>query len=223
MQAELSFLDLILGASFLVQLVMVILFILAGISWWFIFDKWLTLSRAKKDIFIFENEFWNSKNIDNIFNDLKRKQDISGLSQIFIISYEEFLKNSSLEKSEKRINKATEIIISRQEESLENGLSFLSTVASVSPFIGLFGTVWGVMNAFSGLAKVTQVSINAVAPGIAEALIATALGLFAAIPALISYNWSVKSIDAIIRSYENFSSELLITYEELNDQEKTKK
>ena len=223
MQAELSFLDLILGASFLVQLVMVILFILAGISWWFIFDKWLTLSRAKKDIFIFENEFWNSKNIDNIFNDLKSKQDISGLSQIFIISYEEFLKNSNLEKSEKRINKATEIIISRQEESLENGLSFLSTVASVSPFIGLFGTVWGVMNAFSGLAQVTQVSINAVAPGIAEALIATALGLFAAIPALISYNWSVKSIDAIIRSYENFSSELLITYEELNDQEKTKK
>ena len=223
MQAELSFLDLILGASFLVQLVMVILFILAGVSWWFIFDKWLTLSRAKKDIFIFENEFWNSKNIDNIFNDLKRKQDISGLSQIFVISYEEFLKNSSLEKSEKRINKATEIIISRQEESLENGLSFLSTVASVSPFIGLFGTVWGVMNAFSGLAQVTQVSINAVAPGIAEALIATALGLFAAIPALISYNWSVKSIDAIIRSYENFSSELLITYEELNDQEKTKK
>ena len=223
MQAELSFLDLILGASFLVQLVMVILFILAGTSWWFIFDKWLTLSRAKKDIFIFENEFWNSKNIENIFNDLKRKQDISGLSQIFIISYEEFLKNSNLEKSEKRINKATEIIISRQEESLENGLSFLSTVASVSPFIGLFGTVWGVMNAFSGLAQVTQVSINAVAPGIAEALIATALGLFAAIPALISYNWSVKSIDAIIRSYENFSSELLITYEELNDQEKTKK
>ena len=223
MQAELSFLDLILGASFLVQLVMVILFILAGTSWWFIFDKWLTLSRAKKDIFIFENEFWNSKNIDNIFNDLKRKQDISGLSQIFIISYEEFLKNSNLEKSEKRINKATEIIISRQEESLENGLSFLSTIASVSPFIGLFGTVWGVMNAFSGLAQVTQVSINAVAPGIAEALIATALGLFAAIPALISYNWSVKSIDAIIRSYENFSSELLITYEELNDQEKTKK
>ena len=108
MQAELSFLDLILGASFLVQLVMVILFILAGTSWWFIFDKWLTLSRAKKDIFIFENEFWNSKNIDNIFNDLKRKQDISGLSQIFIISYEEFLKNSILEKSEKRINKATE-------------------------------------------------------------------------------------------------------------------
>ena len=223
MQAELSFLDLILGASFLVQLVMVILFILAGISWWFIFDKWLTLSRAKKDIFIFENEFWNSKNIDNTFKDLKRKQNISGLSQIFIISYEEFLKNSSLEKSEKRINKATEIIISRQEESLENGLSFLSTIASVSPFIGLFGTVWGVMNAFSGLAQVTQVSINAVAPGIAEALIATALGLFAAIPALISYNWSVKSIDAIIRSYENFSSELLITYEELNDQEKTKK
>ena len=106
---------------------------------------------------------------------------------------------------------------------MEEGLSFLSTVASVSPFIGLFGTVWGVMNAFSGLAQLSQVSINAVAPGISEALVATALGLFAAIPALISYNWSVKTIDIIIKSYENFTSELLITYQEFNAQKTTKK
>ena len=106
---------------------------------------------------------------------------------------------------------------------MEEGLSFLSTVASVSPFIGLFGTVWGVMNAFSGLAQLSQVSINAVAPGISEALVATALGLFAAIPALVSYNWSVKTIDTIIKSYENFTSELLITYQEFNVQKTTKK
>ena len=222
MQAEISFLDLFLGASLVVQLVMIILFILAGTSWWFIYDKWLTLSRARKDIFLFEKEFWNSKNIDNIFKNLKRKENIFGLSQIFIVAHEEFLKFSEKEKSEERIIKSTEIIISRQEETLEEGLYFLSTVASTSPFIGLFGTVWGVMNAFSGLAQLSQVSINAVAPGISEALVATALGLFAAIPALISYNWSVKSIDTIIKSYENFASELLITYQELNDQEKSK-
>ena len=221
MQAELSFLDLFLGASLVVQLVMIILFILAGTSWWFIYDKWLTLSRARKDIYLFEEEFWNSKNIDNIFKNLKRKENIFGLSQIFIVAHEEFLKFPEKEKAEERIIKSTEIIISRQEETLEEGLSVLCTVASTSPFIGLFGTVWGVMNAFSGLAQLSQVSINAVAPGISEALVATALGLFAAIPALISYNWSVKSIDTIIKSYENFASELLITYQELNDQEKS--
>ena len=221
MQAELSFLDLFLGASLVVQLVMIILFILAGTSWWFIYDKWLTLSRARKDSYLFEEEFWNSKNIDNIFKNLKRKENIFGLSQIFIVAHEEFLKFPEKEKAEERIIKSTEIIISRQEETLEEGLSFLSTVASTSPFIGLFGTVWGVMNAFSGLAQLSQVSINAVAPGISEALVATALGLFAAIPALISYNWSVKSIDTIIKNYENFASELLITYQELNDQEKS--
>ena len=181
------------------------------------------MSRARKDIYQFETKFWNSKNIEKIFNELNRKEDNFGLSQIFVISHEEFLKTENFAKAEERINKSTEIIINRQEERLEEGLSFLSTVASVSPFIGLFGTVWGVMNAFSGLAQLSQVSINAVAPGISEALVATALGLFAAIPALISYNWSVKTIDIIIKSYENFTSELLITYQEFNVQEKSKK
>ena len=165
----------------------------------------------------------NSKNIEKIFNNWKRKEDNFGLSQIFVLAHEEFINAENFAIAEDRINKSTEIIINRQEERLEEGLSFLSTVASVSPFIGLFGTVWGVMNAFSGLAQLSQVSINAVAPGISEALVATALGLFAAIPALISYNWSVRSIDTIIKSYENFTSELLITYQEYNVQEKRKK
>lgn len=214
MQTELSFLELFFGASFIVQIVIIILFILAGTSWWFIFDKWLTLTRAKKDIFEFEDKFWNSKNTEKFFIDQKRQSHHFGLSQIFIIVHEEFKKFENLKESENTIAKSIQIIISRQEEKLEEGLSFLSTVASVSPFIGLFGTVWGVMNAFSGLAQLSQVSINAVAPGISEALVATALGLFAAIPALISYNWSVKSIDSIIKGYENFSDELLISYQE---------
>ena len=217
MQTELSFLELFFGASFIVQIVIIILFILAGTSWWFIFDKWLTLTRAKKDIFEFEDKFWNSKNTEKFFIDQKRQSHHFGLSQIFIIVHEEFKKFENLEESENTIAKSIQIIISRQEEKLEEGLSFLSTVASVSPFIGLFGTVWGVMNAFSGLAQLSQVSINAVAPGISEALVATALGLFAAIPALISYNWSVKSIDSIIKGYENFSDELLISYQDRDE------
>ena len=217
MQTELSFLELFFGASFIVQIVIIILFILAGTSWWFIFDKWLTLTRAKKDIFEFEDRFWNSKNTEKFFIDQKRQSHHFGLSQIFIIVHEEFKKFENLKESENTIAKSIQIIISRQEEKLEEGLSFLSTVASVSPFIGLFGTVWGVMNAFSGLAQLSQVSINAVAPGISEALVATALGLFAAIPALISYNWSVKSIDSIIKGYENFSDELLISYHDRDE------
>jgi biopolymer transport protein TolQ len=217
MQTELSFLELFFGASFIVQIVIIILFILAGTSWWFIFDKWLTLNRAKKDIFEFEDKFWNSKNTEKFFIDQKRQSHHFGLSQIFIIVHEEFKKFENLKESENTIAKSIQIIISRQEEKLEEGLSFLSTVASVSPFIGLFGTVWGVMNAFSGLAQLSQVSINAVAPGISEALVATALGLFAAIPALISYNWSVKSIDSIIKGYENFSDELLISYQDRDE------
>ena len=217
MQTELSFLELFFGASFIVQIVIIILFILAGTSWWFIFDKWLTLNRAKKDIFEFEDKFWNSKNTEKFFIDQKRQSHHFGLSQIFIIVHEEFKKFENLKESENTIAKSIQIIISRQEEKLEEGFSFLSTVASVSPFIGLFGTVWGVMNAFSGLAQLSQVSINAVAPGISEALVATALGLFAAIPALISYNWSVKSIDSIIKGYENFSDELLISYHDRDE------
>ena len=109
MQAELSFVDLFLGASLVVQLVMIILFVLAGTSWWFIFDKWLTLSRARKDIYEFETDFWNSKNIEKTFNELNRKEDNFGLSQIFVISHEEFLKAENFEKAEEYYLKALKL------------------------------------------------------------------------------------------------------------------
>ena len=209
MQAELSFIDLFLGASLVVQLVMIILFVLAGTSWWFIFDKWLTLSRARKDIYEFETDFWNSKNIEKTFNELNRKEDNFGLSQIFVISHEEFLKAENFEKAEDRINKSTEIIINRQEERLEEGLSFLSTVASVSPFIGLFGTVWGIMNSFQSIAISRNTSLAIVAPGIAEALFATALGLLAAIPAVVAYNKFNSDSRRYFSKIDNFSKRFL--------------
>ena len=203
---ELDIFSLFLQASFVVQLVMIILLLASVSSWWVIFERWTTLSRTKKDIFNFEKYFWSQKELDNVFKNISKKHKKIGLEQIFFVGFEEFSKSKSLNDAKK----VMDITISRHEQVLENKLSFLSTVASVSPFIGLFGTVWGIMNAFGGLAQLTQVSITVVAPGISEALVATALGLFTAIPALISYNWNVSNIDKILKNYLNFSEELLI-------------
>ena len=203
---ELDIFSLFLQASLVVQLVMIILLSASISSWWIIFERWTTLSRTRRDMFNFEDYFWSSKELDLMFKEISRKQKKIGLEQIFFVGFEEFNKSKSISDAKK----VMEITISRHEQVLENRLSFLSTVASVSPFIGLFGTVWGIMNAFGGLAQLTQVSITVVAPGISEALVATALGLFTAIPALISYNWNVSNIDKILKSYFNFSEEFLI-------------
>ena len=203
---ELNIFSLFLQASFVVQLVMIILLFASVSSWWVIFESCTTLSRTKKDIFNFEKYFWSQNEIENVFKNISKKHKKIGLEQIFFVGFEEFNKSKSLNDAKK----VMDITISRHEQVLENKLSFLSTVASVSPFIGLFGTVWGIMNAFGGLAQLTQVSITVVAPGISEALVATALGLFTAIPALISYNWNVSNIDKILKNYLNFSEELLI-------------
>ena len=203
---ELDIFSMFSQASIVVQAVMIILVLASLSSWWIIFERWMTLSRAKKDIFSFEKFFWSEKKLDILFLDISRKKNKIGLEQIFFVGFDEYQKSNSLENSKK----AMEITISRHEEQLDYRLSFLSTVASASPFIGLFGTVWGIMNAFGGLSQLTQVSITVVAPGISEALVATALGLFTAIPALISYNWNVNNIDKILKNYLNFSEEFLI-------------
>jgi len=203
---ELDIFSMFSQASIVVQAVMIILVLASLSSWWIIFERWMTLSRAKKDIFSFEKFFWSEKKLDILFLDISKKKNKIGLEQIFFVGFDEYQKSNSLENSKK----AMEITISRHEEQLDYRLSFLSTVASASPFIGLFGTVWGIMNAFGGLSQLTQVSITVVAPGISEALVATALGLFTAIPALISYNWNVNNIDKILKNYLNFSEEFLI-------------
>ena len=203
---ELDIFSLFLQASIVVQVVMIILILASLSSWWIIFERWTTLNRAKKYIFSFEKFFWSQNKLDSLFLNISKKENKIGLEQIFFVGFDEYQKSNSIEDSKK----VMEITISRHEEQLENKLSFLSTVASVSPFIGLFGTVWGIMNAFGGLSQLTQVSITVVAPGISEALVATALGLFTAIPALISYNWNVSNIDKILKNYSNFSEDFLI-------------
>jgi biopolymer transport protein TolQ len=206
MTYELDIISLFFDASFVVQMVMIILIGLSLTSWWFIFDRWITLSRVEKDIFNFEKFFWSKANIEDLFTKVQKKEKKIGLEQIFYVGFEEYKKSRSLND----VKKVMEIVSLRNEDDLEKRLAFLSTVASVSPYIGLFGTVWGIMNAFGGLAQLTQVSITVVAPGISEALVATALGLFTAIPALISYNWSISRIERILKNYSNFTEEFLI-------------
>ena len=138
-----------------------------------------------------------------------KKEELVGLEQIFFAAYKEFKDANHKNTDFDSIKKILEISISRNIEELSKRLSFLSTVASVSPYIGLFGTVWGIMNAFGGLSQLTQVSITVVAPGISEALIATALGLFAAIPAVLAYNVFTNSIEKIISECESFSQDFI--------------
>ena len=168
------------------------------------------LKRVEKDIYEFNQLFWGKNSLDSIFSKVLNKEKLVGIEQIFFVAYKEFKDSKDKGINFESIKKIIEISISRNEETLSKRLSFLSTAASVSPYIGLFGTVWGIMNAFGWLSQLTQVSITVVAPGISEALIATALGLFAAIPALISYNWNLNKINTFINEYSNFSEELII-------------
>ena len=210
MAFELNLLSLFLQASLVVKLVLVTLLAISFVSWWFIIEKYITFKRVEKDTFDFNKLFWDKSDLDSIFSKVLNKETLVGIEQIFFVAYKEFKDSKEKNVNFESIKKIIEISISRNEEILSKRLSFLSTAASVSPYIGLFGTVWGIMNAFGGLSQLTQVSITVVAPGISEALIATALGLFAAIPALISYNWNLNKINTFINEYSNFSEELII-------------
>ena len=151
------------------------------------------------------------ESLNDIYDDLKAKEDLVGIESIFYEIYEDSIAQDSQELQKDdltaRFKRVSKVSLMRQEDLLESRISFLSTVASASPYIGLFGTVWGIMNSFRGLAQTSQATLSVVAPGISEALIATALGLFAAIPALIAYNFFVKRINTILNRYESFIEE----------------
>ena len=212
MAFEIDLISLFFQASLVVKLVLITLLIISFVSWWFIVEKYITFKRAERDIYEFNKIFWTNNDLEKIFTKLQRKEKLIGLEQVFVSGFKEFSKKEKNPPNLDQIKKILEITISRCEEEFPKGLPFLSTAASVSPYIGLFGTVWGIMNAFGGLSQLTQVSITVVAPGISEALIATALGLFAAIPALVSYNWNLNKINSFVNEYSNFSEELIIIF-----------
>ena len=206
-----SIYSLILNASIVVQLVIGILLLASIGSWVIIVEKWIVTNNALKEFFLFEQFFWSGESLKDIYDDLKAKEDLVGIESIFYEIYEDSLAQDSQELQKDdltaRFKRVSNVSLMRQEDLLESRISFLSTVASASPYIGLFGTVWGIMNSFRGLAQTSQATLSVVAPGISEALIATALGLFAAIPALIAYNFFVKRINTILNRYESFIEE----------------
>jgi biopolymer transport protein TolQ len=206
-----SIYSLILNASIVVQLVIGILLLASIGSWVIIVEKWIVTNNALKEFFLFEQFFWSGESLKDIYDDLKAKEDLAGIESIFYEIYEDSIAQGSQELQKDdltaRFKRVSKVTLMRQEDLLESRISFLSTIASASPYIGLFGTVWGIMNSFRGLAQTSQATLSVVAPGISEALIATALGLFAAIPALIAYNFFVKRINTILNRYESFIEE----------------
>lgn len=212
---SLSIIDLLLGASFLVQLVMLILLAASVISWAMIFSKWSSLKKLTALADDFESEFWSGGDLNSLYREWAEAEDDSaGIASIFVAGYREYNRLASNQEIDRGdlvdgVHRAMRVALSREIDVLESNLSFLATVGSTSPYIGLFGTVWGIMNSFRSLSAMKQVTIATVAPGISEALVATAMGLFAAIPAVIAYNRFSNTAEGLISRYEVFVEEFL--------------
>jgi biopolymer transport protein TolQ len=208
---DLSFTSLVAQASFVVQAVLVLLVALSLWSWWQIFLKLFQLKRAVKDTAAFEDEFWRGGDLAELFGRRSVTRTGTGLEHIFTAGFREFTKHrkqgSIASVTLDSARRAMRAAYQREIDTLDAHLAGLATVGSVSPYIGLFGTVWGIMNAFRGLANVSQATLAQVAPGIAEALIATAIGLFAAIPAVVAYNRYTHDVDRLAVRYETFIEE----------------
>ena len=213
MNEPLSILDLVLNASVVVQVVMGLLILASLTSWVMIFQRGFALSSIRRQATDFESEFWSGKDLGELYVELDTENsDVIGLESIFASGFKEFSRSgqqdgADQERVMQNVQRAMRVALVREEERLETHLPFLATVGSTSPYVGLFGTVWGIMNSFRGLATVNQASLSVVAPGISEALVATAIGLFAAIPAVIAYNRYAAYVEVIMNRFEAFSDE----------------
>lgn len=212
---NMNIIDLFLSASLLVQLIMILLLFCSIASWAVIIQRSVILSKAKKQINYFDNKFWSAEDLNTLFNELQqRKKGIQGTEHIFYSGFKEFSRLYQINPNMPTAaldgaSRAMHLSMNREIDNLDRYISLLGTVGSTSPYVGLFGTVWGIMNAFIALGAVKQATLQMVAPGIAEALIATAIGLFAAIPAVIAYNRLTLKVGRIEQSYLNFIDELL--------------
>ena len=213
MNEEMSIIGLMLNASFVVQLVMLMLIAASVLSWVIIFQRGRLLSATRQQMQAFEDRFWSGVDLSQLYRQVTGSPDEnSGLEQIFRAGFKEFSRmrqQSGVDPDAvmDAVQRAMRVAISREEEKLEQHLPFLATVGSTSPYVGLFGTVWGIMNSFRGLATVQQATLATVAPGIAEALVATAIGLFAAIPAVVAYNRFSARSEMLIGRYYTFAEE----------------
>ena len=211
MNQDLSIVNLVLHASLVVQLVIAGLMLTSLASWTVIFAKLFGLRRLRGGNEDFEREFWSGKNLNDLYSAAGTKAETAPMERLFASGMREFLK-----LRERRLEAASQLdgarramraSLQRELDMMEGNVGFLASVGSVSPYVGLFGTVWGIMHAFVGLSNVQQVTLATVAPGIAEALVATAIGLFAAIPAVVAYNRIARDIDRIAIQLETFMEE----------------
>ncbi|MBT3513031.1 MAG: protein TolQ [Nitrosomonadales bacterium] len=212
--SDLSFFSLIFGASLPVQLVMLILIAASVISWKFIYLKVKFLKESEENAQEFEKFFWSGGDLAKLYESVSNNsRAINGLAEIFRSGYKEYMGQKEHQAFDKKsiesVRRAMRASYNREIDTLDQHLPFLASVGSVSPYIGLFGTVWGIMNAFIGLSNVAQATLSQVAPGIAEALIATAIGLFAAIPAVIAYNRFATKVDRLSLRFESFIEEFI--------------
>jgi len=210
---KMSIWSLIADASIVVQLVMLMLLLASVISWVMIFQRQSVLSHARKSLRNFEDRFWSGVDLGQLFREINHEPDANcGAENIFRAGIKEYTRLTQQpgydpDSVMEGVQRSMRVALAREEDKLEKHLPFLATVGSTSPYIGLFGTVWGIMNSFRGLANVHQATLAAVAPGIAEALIATAIGLFAAIPAVIAYNRYSAQVEYLLGNYETFADE----------------
>ncbi len=204
---------LVTNASLVVQFVMAMLLVISMVSWAMIFERYFALKRITAEIDDFEERFWSCTDLRKLFASVEAQAErMTGIESVFVAGFKEFSRNrqtsGDADAMMQAIQRALRVAMAREEGRLSRNLSFLATTGSTSPYVGLFGTVWGVMNSFRGLAVVGQATLQAVAPGISEALIATAMGLFAAIPAVIAYNRYSARVDTLMTRYEVYADEL---------------
>ncbi len=209
---ELSIIELFLNASLVVKSVIIILIAASIFSWMLIFERWVYLNKSKEEILIFEENFWSEIGVETLLDKSQQEgHEAIGAECIFQAGYLDFKRltsqNLDAEIVMESVQRNMRVALSREQVLLEKNLPYLATIASVSPYVGLFGTVWGIMNSFRGLAGASQATLSAVAPGISEALVATAIGLFAAIPALVAYNKFISESDTLLSNFEGFMEE----------------
>lgn len=213
MAEKMSIWSLVANASLVVQLVMVLLLLASVLSWIMIFQRHFVLTKARKSLREFEDRFWSGVDLGQLFRDINHTpNEDCGAENIFRAGIKEYSRMTQQPGYDPdavmdAIQRSMRVALAREEDKLETHLPFLATVGSTSPYIGLFGTVWGIMNSFRGLANVHQATLASVAPGISEALIATAIGLFAAIPAVIAYNRYSAKVEYLLGNYETFADE----------------
>ena len=213
MPEQLSIYELIANASLLVQIVIVMLALASIASWMMIFQRWFFLRRVTSEVDEFEDHFWSGVDLRELYVELDGRDDLTGIETVFVAGFKEFVRLSEQPGSEvdsimQGVQRGMRVALTREEERLGTHLTFLATVGSTSPYVGLFGTVWGIMNSFRSLANMSQATLASVAPGISEALVATAMGLFAAIPAVIAYNRFSARVEVSMKRIESFSDEV---------------